>query len=92
MERLGFPAFAAAHAIQGTFKRDAGEHEVPVRLGSALVHHGDWIVCDADGCVVVESARALETARAAASKSAAEREAIAAIAAGASSRGALGLP
>jgi 4-hydroxy-4-methyl-2-oxoglutarate aldolase len=92
MQGLGFPAFAAAHAIQGTVKRDAGDHEVPVRLGSALVRHGDWIVCDADGCVVVDGVRASEIAEAAALKSATERKAIAAINAGMSSRAALGLP
>jgi regulator of RNase E activity RraA len=65
---LGFPVFARTHTIQGTVKRYAGKHEVPVRIGSAIIHHGDWIVCDADGCVVIRAAHVEEVASAAAER------------------------
>jgi 4-hydroxy-4-methyl-2-oxoglutarate aldolase len=91
IEAIGFPVFAAAHAIQGTVKRDSGEHEVPVRIGQALIRQGDWIVCDADGCVVIAAEQVEELALAAESKAHVEAEVMDAIRAGASTRRALAL-
>jgi 4-hydroxy-4-methyl-2-oxoglutarate aldolase len=92
IEALGFPVFARSHTIQGTIKRYAGKHEVPVRIGSAIIHHGDWIACDADGCVVIRAAYVEEVVSAAAEKAEVERQASAAIRTGTASREALGLP
>jgi 4-hydroxy-4-methyl-2-oxoglutarate aldolase len=56
LEKLGFPAFSGAHTVLGTIKADLGVHDVPVRIGEALVRPGDWIVADVDGCATVRGA------------------------------------
>ncbi len=92
LEQLGFPVFSRGHAIQGTIKRRAGEHQVPVRIGQALVRPGDWVVCDADGGVTIPATRAEAALAAAHRKVDGETTAMAAIRDGRSSRDALGLP
>lgn len=92
IQALGFPIFAAAHAIQGTVKRDPGRHGVPIRIGRALIRPGDWIVGDADGCVVIAREQLESVVVAAESKLEAEDSVLAAIAAGSTSRRALALP
>lgn len=53
LEQLRFPAFTGSHTVLGTIKHDLGAHDVPVRIGEALVRPGDWIVADVDGCTTV---------------------------------------
>lgn len=91
IEALGFPVFVGSYALQGTAKRDPGRHQVPVRIGQALVRPGDWLVGDADGCTVIRAAGLGEAIRKAERKVLAERDAIEAIRAGRPSRIALGL-
>jgi 4-hydroxy-4-methyl-2-oxoglutarate aldolase len=92
LRELGLPVFAAGHAIQGTAKRDAGLIDGPVRIGAAVVRPGDWLVGDADGCVVIRAGERDTVTAAARAKVAAERTAIGRIEAGVASAAALGLP
>jgi len=90
LEELGFPVFCRGHSIQGTLKQFPGDHQVPVRIGQAIVRPGDYIVCDSDGGVTVPAERihaAIELAR---EKIARETVAITKIEAGISTRLALG--
>lgn len=89
---LGFPAFGVSHVVQGTVKRSQGRHDATVFLGAGVVRPGDWVVADADGVVAFGPAElegVLERGRA---KVAGETVAFEAIAAGSSTRSALGLP
>ena len=52
-QRLGFPIYCQGVSIKGTTKAYAGEVNVPVVCGGALVRPGDYIVADEDGVVVV---------------------------------------
>jgi 4-hydroxy-4-methyl-2-oxoglutarate aldolase len=92
IESLGFPVFAAATTIQGTIKHNRGAHDVPIRIGRALILPGDWIVADADGCVVIPADRLADIAETAERKVTIETRVLAEIEVGASSRQALGLP
>jgi 4-hydroxy-4-methyl-2-oxoglutarate aldolase len=92
IEALHFPVFASSIEIQGTIKHEPGLHQVPIELGRATVHPGDWIVGDDDGCVVISADRVMATLDAAARKMAFEKGAKDKIRDGLSSRQALGLP
>lgn len=92
IEALAFPVFAPGHSIQGTVKRDAGRHGIPIRIGQALIRHGDWIVGDSDGCVVITAQRVDELIAIAEQKVETEQHVMTAISSGASSRTALALP
>jgi 4-hydroxy-4-methyl-2-oxoglutarate aldolase len=62
MLALGFPVFSTPASIRGTGKDPAGRGSLgtPVTIGEVQIHHGDLIVGDADGVVVLPSARAEE--------------------------------
>ena len=63
-------------------KDGPGEINVPVSIGSVVVHPGDIIVGDDDGIVVVRPADAADIAAKARKKHAAEEEKMASIKAG----------
>lgn len=53
MIRLGFPVFAKRISVGRPQKCRAGEVGLPIRCGGADVNHGDIIVADRDGVVVI---------------------------------------
>lgn len=52
----GFPVFCRALSIKGTGKCQPGKVGVPIHIGATRIHHGDIIVGDRDGLVVVPRA------------------------------------
>lgn len=58
LARRGFPVFARGLAIPGPGKSQAGETDIPVRIGGCAVHPGDWIVGDGDGVVALPAPEA----------------------------------
>jgi 4-hydroxy-4-methyl-2-oxoglutarate aldolase len=57
LAELGPPTWARWVRVQGAVKEEAGELDVPVEVGGALIEPGDTVVLDADGVAVVEAAR-----------------------------------
>ena len=57
IRRDKFPVFARAVVPNAGGAQYAGEINVPVQCGGAIVHPGDWIVGDEDGVVVVPQER-----------------------------------
>ncbi|MGE0803323.1 MAG: RraA family protein [Lautropia sp.] len=57
IRQLGFPVFCAGISVRGGLRQHEGWHQVPVSVGDAVVHPGDWIVADDDGVVVVAGDR-----------------------------------
>lgn len=67
LESLGFPTFSTAIALRGTVKEDPGTIGEPIRFGGVTVAHGDIVVADRDGVVVLpqgQFAAILDAARA----------------------------
>jgi 4-hydroxy-4-methyl-2-oxoglutarate aldolase len=60
LAELGPPTWARWVRVQGAVKEEAGELDVPVEVGGALIEPGDTVVLDADGVAVVEAARTPE--------------------------------
>jgi 4-hydroxy-4-methyl-2-oxoglutarate aldolase len=62
LAEIGFPVFSLGRCIRGTVKdpADDGTLGEVVHLGDVDVHAGDLVVGDADGVVVIPSARAAE--------------------------------
>jgi 4-hydroxy-4-methyl-2-oxoglutarate aldolase len=60
LAELGPPTWARWVRVQGAVKEEAGELDVPVEVGGALIEPGDTVVLDADGVAVVEAARLLD--------------------------------
>ena len=60
---LAFPVFSRGICIQGTSKDPLGKGSLrtPVQFGNVLVQHGDLVVGDADGVVVIPKEIALDT-------------------------------
>lgn len=60
MVEIGFPVCSAAVAIQGTGKDPDGLGSLgsPVVLGGVTIRHGDFVLGDADGVIVIERERA----------------------------------
>lgn len=76
LRAMGFPVWTAHISSEGTVKDTAGSVNVPVVLGSVVVHPGDVVVADDDGVTIVPRLRAaatLEAAQARAAKEAANR-------------------
>lgn len=80
---LNFPVFARHITMVGTGKEHPGRFDVPVRVGGALVRPGDLVVGDADGVVAIPAPAVAQTLDQADARVAAERRALAAIRAGA---------
>jgi 4-hydroxy-4-methyl-2-oxoglutarate aldolase len=59
--RLGFPVFARGVSIKGTTKRQRGSLNTPITIGGVQVCHGDIVVGDVDGVVIVPLAEVGET-------------------------------
>jgi len=53
LESHGFPVFSAMIALRGATKKHAGAVGTDAMVGGVRVAHGDWIVGDVDGVVVV---------------------------------------
>lgn len=58
LESLGFPVFSSWIALEGTVKNDPGTVGSPIQFGSVRVAHGDLVVADRDGVVVLPAAQA----------------------------------
>jgi 4-hydroxy-4-methyl-2-oxoglutarate aldolase len=61
IEALGFPVFSTAVVPGGTYRTNPGSINVPVTVAGAVVEHGDVVVGDADGVVVVPRVTAEST-------------------------------
>ncbi|MBB3962915.1 RraA family protein [Rhizobium metallidurans] len=82
LREMDLPIFAAGVTPAGPYKDGPGEINVPVSIGSVVVHPGDIIVGDDDGIVVVRPGDAADIAAKARKKHAAEEEKMASIKAG----------
>jgi 4-hydroxy-4-methyl-2-oxoglutarate aldolase len=77
---VGFPIFATGLCIRGTDKNPAGGTiGLPIQVGRTAVAHGDLVVGDIDGVVVLPAADAARVLELAAEREAKERTIIAAI-------------
>jgi 4-hydroxy-4-methyl-2-oxoglutarate aldolase len=77
LRQMGFPVWSRHVSCQGTVKNTPGSVNVPVVIGSQVVHPGDVVCADDDGVVVVPrrlAERALEQSNARIAKEAATRE------------------
>lgn len=83
--RIGFPVFATGLCIRGTVKQPTeGSVGEPVVLGRVTVRHGDLVVGDADGVVVVPFEQVSEVVTDARAREAKERGFVRELQAGAS--------
>lgn len=58
---MDFPVFAAGFSpLDSKGRLDAVSHGLPIRIGSCVVHPGDWVFGDVDGLVVVPQGMAEE--------------------------------
>ena len=54
IEAMGFPVFAKFKCAASSIGRwDIREYQVPIRIGSTVVHPGDFVFGDVDGVVIV---------------------------------------
>lgn len=60
LARMGLPIWATYVRVNGARKETAGELNVPVTVGGALINPGDVLVLDADGVAVVPADRVQE--------------------------------
>jgi 4-hydroxy-4-methyl-2-oxoglutarate aldolase len=65
LRELGLPIWSRFVRARGAARAHTGELNVPVQLGGATIHTGDYVVMDADGAVVVARERVEEVLRAA---------------------------
>jgi RraA family protein len=72
LREMDLAIFAAGVTPAGPYKDGPGEINVPVSIGSVVVHPGDILVGDDDGIVVVRQADAAEIAEKARKKQASE--------------------
>jgi len=70
---LGLPIWARHVRVQGAEKRIPGAIGGPVEVGGATIRHGDVVVLDTDGAVVVEEWRVEEVLAAALEREERER-------------------
>lgn len=71
---MGFPVFARGCSIEGTIKRDPGTVGEPVTIGAITVRHGDIVIGDADGVVILPAERLVAIRDAAIKRIAAEAD------------------
>ncbi len=83
LAEIGVPVFAAGISPRGTAKLNPGWSNIPIAVGGVPVMPGDIVLGDADGVLVVPSARAAEVAAAALTQREREAERDRRIAAGA---------
>lgn len=69
---MGFPVFARGCSIEGTIKHDPGRIGEPTRIGAVTVRHGDIVIGDADGVVILPAVRLVAIRDAAVARIAAE--------------------
>lgn len=81
-----YPIFAAGVTHRGPYKDGPGEVNVPIAMGSLVVHPGDLVLGDADGVVVVQAGEVDAVFAAAQGKHRAETAQLEAIAKGANDR------
>jgi len=60
LEQMGLPIWARYVRVKGALKETAGELNVAVTVGGALINPGDILVLDADGVAVVPADRVEE--------------------------------
>jgi len=60
LAEMGLPIWARYVRVKGALKDTAGELNVPVTIGGALINPGDVLVLDADGVAVVPQDRVEE--------------------------------
>ncbi|RAG60006.1 transferase, partial [Burkholderia multivorans] len=56
--QLGFPVWARAVSPAGPYKSGPGRLRETISVAGAVCHHGDYIVADADGVLVVPATSA----------------------------------
>lgn len=74
LRTLGLPVWARWVRVRGADKSVVGAIDEPVQVGGALVRHGDAVVLDTDGAVVVAQQRVEEVAAAARARARGERQ------------------
>ena len=57
LRRLGFPVWSAGVSVHGTVKAVPGHVNEPVAIGGVVARHGDYVLADDDGVVVVAAER-----------------------------------
>jgi 4-hydroxy-4-methyl-2-oxoglutarate aldolase len=57
---MGLPIWSRYVRVKGALKETAGQLNVPVTVGGALINPGDVLVLDADGVAVVPQDRVSE--------------------------------
>ena len=72
LRTLGLPIWARFIRVRGATRTAVGEINTPVTMGGATIRHGDIIVLDGDGAVVVAAERAAEVLAAAQAREARE--------------------
>jgi len=74
LREVGVPIWARHVRVSGAEKRVPGTIGEPVQVGGATIRHGDVVVLDADGAVVVERAQVDDVLAAARARAERERE------------------
>ena len=64
LKELDFPVFAMGyHPADSKGRIDIDAIREPVEIGEVTIHHGDYLLGDEDGCVVIPQAQAPEVIR-----------------------------
>jgi regulator of RNase E activity RraA len=64
LNRLGFPVFAKFKCAASSIGRwEIVAWQIPIHIGSTIVHPGDFVFGDTDGVVVVPASLTLEVLR-----------------------------